>query len=395
MPLLLSPLTPIFDLQGRLAFGAFVHLYLAGTSEPASGYVDAGLSVKRANPIPTERGVLPPTYAPGGSYRILAVSETGDVLWNIDNVVLVDPFDDDEGGNPTDPTAVFSTGDLKHRYGTGPLAGWARLNGRTIGSANSAGTERANDDTHDLFVFLWQADANLAVSGGRGANAEEDWAAVKTIALPSAQNRTLVGLAGMGGPVANRLAGAVFDFGNPDVLGSYGGRSTHTLTAAQMPAHAHTASVNITAAGNHSHTGTAASDGAHSHNASTANAGNHSHSATSSNEGAHSHTYATATSKIGTADSGAVITNLWNGPNDTATTTTEPNHNHTISVASNGAHNHDVTVNSAGNHTHSVSTVASGSHTHVATATVNASTGGGGAHNIVQPFLLSSIYIKL
>jgi len=60
-------------------------------------------------------------------------------------------------------------------YGTGVRSGFVRANGRTIGSATSGATERANADAQALFEYLWNTDANLAVSTGRGASSNADW----------------------------------------------------------------------------------------------------------------------------------------------------------------------------------------------------------------------------
>src|SRR5690606_21344421 len=124
------------------------------------------------------------------------------VLDAADQVVFdVDEVDISLGASYTPPDAgetsvelLFRTGDLKQRYGTGTHSGWVRANGRTIGSASSGATERANADCEALFEHLWGADTNLSVSGGRGANAASDWAANKTIALPDFRDRVIVGL---------------------------------------------------------------------------------------------------------------------------------------------------------------------------------------------------------
>jgi hypothetical protein len=60
-------------------------------------------------------------------------------------------------------------------------------------------------DTSALFLYLWGADANLAVSGGRGGSAAADYAANKTIALPDWRGRALAGLDDMGNSAAGRL----------------------------------------------------------------------------------------------------------------------------------------------------------------------------------------------
>ena len=97
-----------------------------------------------------------------------------------------------------------------------------RLNGRTIGSATSGATERANTDTQALFEYLWQNDSALAVSTGRGASSSADWAANKTIALPDGRGRVLAALDDMGSTAAGRLTSSYFG-ASGTTLGAVGG----------------------------------------------------------------------------------------------------------------------------------------------------------------------------
>lgn len=135
----------------------------------------------------------------------------------------------------------FKTGDIKIKYGSGEEAGFVRLNGRTIGNADSVATERANADTENLYLYLWDADTNLAVSGGRGASAAADYAANKRLTLPDAKNRTPVFLDGMGGSNTDRVTDA--GDGNPGIdgktLGATGGTDRHQLTVEQLAIHDH------------------------------------------------------------------------------------------------------------------------------------------------------------
>src|SRR6185437_6425017 len=145
------------------------------------------------------------------------------------------------GGSPVDPTTILTTGDIKAVYGTGNVTGFVRLNGRTIGSATSGATERANSDVQALFTYLWGADANLAVSGGRGVSAAADWAANKTIALPDFRGRVPAGLDDMGNSAAGRLTATYFGATGgcsttlATVLGAGCGGESQTLTLAQSP----------------------------------------------------------------------------------------------------------------------------------------------------------------
>ena len=130
--------------------------------------------------------------------------------------------------------------------GLGPLpwsadtapAGWVRCNGRTIGSATSGASERANADCEALFLHLWQhvATGVLSVASGAGASAAADWAANKTLTLFDTRDRAVAGTGDMGNSAAGRL-GTVHT--TSTTIGSAAGTETHTLTEAQLPAHTH------------------------------------------------------------------------------------------------------------------------------------------------------------
>src|SRR6185312_3341244 len=138
------------------------------------------------------------------------------------------------GGSTVDPTTILSSGDLKVKYGTGPLTGFVRANGLTIGNAVSGATERANADTQNLYVYLWGADPNLVVVGGRGATALADFNANKQLTLPDYRGRALAALDDMGNTAAGRLTSTYFGT-SATVLGAAGGAQSHTLLAAELP----------------------------------------------------------------------------------------------------------------------------------------------------------------
>lgn len=130
------------------------------------------------------------------------------------------------------------TGAVMDYMGTTAPAGWVLLNGRTIGNASSGATGRANADTEALFTLLWNGttNTNCPVSSGRGANAAADFAAGKTLTLPSARGRARFGVDDMGNTSAGVL-GAIIT--NDTELAATGGSETVTLSTGELPAHNH------------------------------------------------------------------------------------------------------------------------------------------------------------
>lgn len=110
-----------------------------------------------------------------------------------------------------------------------PPTNWLELNGDTVGSASSGATQ-AHADYQTLFELLWNelADTEAPVGGGRGASANADWTANKTITLPDARGCAIIG-AGTGS-----YAGAT-----ARIIGDFVGSETHTLVEAEIPAHTH------------------------------------------------------------------------------------------------------------------------------------------------------------
>jgi hypothetical protein len=166
--------------------------------------------------------------------KLRLTDRNGVQLFVGDNLLVVGASGGGGGGGTVDPTTILATGDFKLIYNTGVVTGFVRCNGRTIGSATSGATERANSDTTSLFSLLWSADANLAVSGGRGASAAADYAANKTLTLPDCRGRGLVGLDDMGNSAASRLTTTFFG-SCPTTLGCAGGGESTVLTLAQLP----------------------------------------------------------------------------------------------------------------------------------------------------------------
>lgn len=230
----------------NFGIGDKLYFYDAGTSTPQAVYSDGALSVARDQPIQADaRGMFPVIYLSPtpGSYR-QKLTDASDVLIfdddDIDVFQAASYVPPDPG--TTDPTLLVSTGMRIGYYGTAAPAGWVRAAGRTLGSASSGATERANADCEALFLHLWTADSTLAVSGGRGASAAGDWSANKTIALPDYRDRVASGLATMGNSDAGLVADSLVDGGETSsALGATAGVDDVALTEANLAAHDHEA----------------------------------------------------------------------------------------------------------------------------------------------------------
>lgn len=236
-------MTQRIDLNGKPYAGAKAYFYEAETLTPMIVYQNYDLSVRMPNPVAADGyGMFPAVYLDEGKkfFRVRVTTSGGEILFDQTTLPIIGPTGSGGGGGggtPVDPNALYQTGDLKPRFGTGVHPGWERCNGRTIGDATSGATGRANADTQALFEYLWAAVPNtiLAVNGGRGASASADFAAHKTIQLPDLRGRTLAGLDDMGTAAAGRLLATLVATGSPTQLGSSGGVDRHTLAAAELP----------------------------------------------------------------------------------------------------------------------------------------------------------------
>lgn len=247
------------DLGSPLSGGLLYFIQAGTTSTPQNAYQDSALTIPWPNPIILDAaGRVPQFYLADGSIKVRLTDRSGVQQLVADNVLVVGASSGSGAGGVVDPTTVATTGDIKARYGVGTLSGWVRANGRSIGSATSGATERANADTQSLYEYLWGADANLSVSSGRGASANADWTANKTIALPDWRGRAIAGLDDMGNTAASRLTSSYFGT-NATVLGAAGGAEKQTLTTEHMPSHYHTASIYDPS---HAHSYTASRNGA-------------------------------------------------------------------------------------------------------------------------------------
>ena len=166
--------------------------------------------------------------------------------------------------------------------------------------------------------------------------------------LPDLRGRTVVGVYGSN----DQNKEAEFD-----TLGETGGAKTVTLTVNQIPSHTHTFTGTSS---------TTASSGAHTHT----------FSGTTSANGYHTHTLGAPQNGSGT----------WSGWTFNI-------------VAISASASNALAVSYEGNHTHTYSGTTSGAsanHTHTVTPTgTNANTGGGQAHNNLQPYIALKYIIKV
>ena len=239
-----------FDAYNRVVPLAKMYIFEGGTSTPVIGYTTSALSVARDWPvIANGAGRFPATFIDDTpeTVRIVITTAGGTTLYEDTECPVIGPSRWAPAVTPDiDPLRLLPTGaELALGVATS-LPGFVRANGRTIGNAASGATERANDDTEALFNLYW-ADSSYTVTGGRGANAAADWAANKTLVLPSMRGRVHVGVDTMGNSAANVVPSATA----PNLTG---GSKDHTLSEAEMPAHDHGASTGEAGAHTHSYT---------------------------------------------------------------------------------------------------------------------------------------------
>jgi len=325
------------DASDVKAGGALAYFYSGGTTTPLTVYQDADETTPHDHPLEAaSTGRWPTVFIPfTTSYDLKVTTEAGTQLYYPVEVPNPDPVE--AAATSVTDADIFVTGDWKFRTTTGTLTGYVRANGRTIGSAASGASERANADTEDLYTHLWNGHANgiLAVSTGRGASAAADFAANKTIALPDCRSASPMGVDDMGNSALSAGYGGTYTTGNATTGGSVGGANTHTLVTGELAAHTH-------------------GDGSYA----------------SSSDGAHTHSGSTST-----LSDVARIPGVGSTVQGTGAVTIYPTSEIAVgaialTIASDGAHSHDVTGTSG-------------------------STGSGTAHNNMPRHVLGTWYIRL
>jgi len=230
--------------------GGLLYFYEAGTTTPQNAYQDISLTIPWPNPMTLDSGGnVEQLFFADGYIKYRLANADGVTQRAADYVLVMGPTAGVGAAPSVDATTILATGDLKVRYGTGALTGFVRANGRTIGSATSSASERANSDCQTLFEYLWTEDANLSVSTGRGASANADWVANKNIALPDWRGRALAALDDMGNSAAGRLTATYFGTA-ATALGAAGGAESKVLVTGNLPPYTPAGSVSVTSTTN-------------------------------------------------------------------------------------------------------------------------------------------------
>lgn len=214
---------------------AKLYIYVGGTTTPITAYTTPALDVEHPWPVVANgAGRYPLMFIDDApeTMRLKMTTAGGTLFYEEDSSPVIGPSRWAPAITPDiDPLRLLPTGAELALGVANSLPGFVRANGRTIGNAASGATERANDDTLALYNLYW-ADSSYTVTGGRGANAAADWAANKTLVLPSMRGRVHVGVDTMGNSAANVVPSATA----PNMTG---GAETHTLALTETPAHAH------------------------------------------------------------------------------------------------------------------------------------------------------------
>ena len=390
------------------ASGAKAYFYNGGTTTPLVVYQDSGEAAAYAHPLLADAsGRWPDVFVPYITSYDVRVTSADDVQLTFSRQIPnPDPV---ELSVTVDPVQTVTTGMIHAELVNSTKAGYVRLNGRTIGTAASGATERANgipgnSDTEALFTHLWNAADNsiTSVSGGRGASAAADFAANKTLTLLNFCGAVPVGLDDMGAPAGGFFGGLTFYNGSAIIPGSTTGSNLAALDASNIPAHAHSGTTNSESA--HTHTGTTGIQSAdHRHTGTTDSQGIHQHDAFIDDPG-HTHNPSSGTGfqsssqgAVGAGPSGAggaavTIATATTGVRVKSTSGGAADDK----VSSTGGHTHSLTGTAlsvqTADHTHGITTNPGSAHSH----TFNTDPVGGSApFNNLPKSVLVTWFIKL
>lgn len=345
------------DSEGTPLAGARLFLFDGGTTTPRTGYRDLALSSAHPNPILADSaGRFPLIYLADGYYRQRLTTSTGGLVFDDDGLPVLSTSAGG-AGTSVDPDSVFKTRDIKIRFDDSQIDGYVRLNGKSIGSALSGATERANADAQSLYEELWGFD-NIVVAAGKGASAAADFAANKPLTLPNFQGASIFGLPDMGNTADTAFA-ALLTGTDTSGPGATGGADTVAIEKANIP------SYNLTSGSVTSQGATGVESVAHTHTFS---------GTTSVESATHTHSIDGDFSQV---QGGTGVTALVVGGNR-ASGIDGADHTHTYSGETSGA---------SASHTHNV--------TSTSTSLSIASGGSGAAVNKLPSLVTLMIYIRL
>jgi len=268
--------TQILDQNDNLIVGALAYFFEATSTTPMAVYSSADLGTPNVHTHPvvadgnarwpqvffddTDPDPDDPLVSGRRFYDVKVTDAAGVLIYHDHSVPIIGTVTGEGGGGggvPVDQNALARVGDVKMKFcrSAEPAdAGWVRCNGGTISKLGGVGTERANADTENLFVYLYtQHDQLICPVVGRTGNALNDFNAGLAIKLPDMRGRAPFGVDAMGngapstGVGANLIAPAYVDTAIPapgiarDTVGAVGGEDDIALATAQLAAHRHSA----------------------------------------------------------------------------------------------------------------------------------------------------------
>lgn len=249
----LSPisLTQFFYASGKIVRPARLFFYKPQTEDLVVVFTEPTLGVPHEQPVLSGgSGRVPPIYVGTEPYRVRAYDSYGSLIEDIPYLPGAVTPGDTEVAEPA-AGVYLRTGDMFFAFAAAATQrpGSVRANGGLIGRTGCVhGTpdiiERYNDDTYNLFTWLWGQDDVLVQALGmlpsRGGSSAADWADGKAMALPDLRGRALVGIDGMGVTLTHRLDQVQMTPASVTAWsGVTGGVATMTQTLAQMPTHNH------------------------------------------------------------------------------------------------------------------------------------------------------------
>jgi hypothetical protein len=386
------------------AVGAKAYFFQGGTINPFTVYRDSGQTSPHPHPVVADaNGRWPDVFVPFiASYDVEVMSADNVQLTFSLQIPNPNPI---STGDIISPDTI-ETGMIHAEFVNKERPGYVRLNGKTIGSDLSAGSEIASDTAKALFYYLY---ANLAddlapVLPTPRVTVDDDWLANKTIQLPDCRAMLLIGLDDMGNTGTPRFTGLSFSVGSATRAGSVTGLNSATLTLANLPSHTHTGTTDPGGAHSHGLSGlTADNNASHAH----IQLGTHAVSVASSPNLNHSHPFTqnaiSVTSSFGNIGVGAipyVSSVLYSGqlaPVDTGPI--DLTHGHPGSTVTLSSSENTFTSDQTKNHQHDLSSgviSSADAHSHGFTTNLAPPAGQGGvAFNNLGISRLVTWYIKL